>query len=161
MKTCIISDCKKSHYARGLCHGHYQRWKRGITLERPWKVNKSEILEYLEKILLTDLIECILWPFGQSHGYAMVSKEIASTLLNKRINHPTRIHNIICELKHGPSPEGKPQAAHDCANRLCINWNHIQWRSNQENSNNPITKSRMSISAKTRHQHRGSNGRFI
>lgn len=45
-------------------------------------------------------------------------------------------HRFMCELAHGPAPEYKPQAAHNCGNGHlgCVNPKHLEWKSNQENS---------------------------
>lgn len=31
-KTCSYENCGRKHYAKGLCHGHYQQTKRGVDL---------------------------------------------------------------------------------------------------------------------------------
>ena len=37
-RLCSLGDCDRKHYARGMCHAHYFRWRRGARgeeLERP------------------------------------------------------------------------------------------------------------------------------
>jgi hypothetical protein len=144
MDRCSIHGCKRSHYARGYCAGHYQRWKRNSPIEGNLQTNKETIEKFIEEALLSDTDDCIIWPYGRSAGYAQISRS------NKFYNKSGRLHRTICKIKHGPPPPNKPQSAHSCATRLCINWKHLSWQSNMENSNNPITITRMSISAKRR-----------
>jgi hypothetical protein len=42
-------------------------------------------------------------------------------------------HNFVCEQVHGPAPEGRPQAAHSCGVRSCVNPHHLRWASVKEN----------------------------
>jgi hypothetical protein len=42
-------------------------------------------------------------------------------------------HSIACFLMHGPSPEGKPFALHNCDNPSCCNPKHLFWGSQSAN----------------------------
>jgi uncharacterized membrane protein YgcG len=44
------------------------------------------------------------------------------------------VTSYVCRRAHGPPPPGKPQAAHLCRNKLCINQAHLLWSSNFENN---------------------------
>jgi len=72
--------------------------------------------------------DCILWPYGRdTFGYARAKVSF----------HPSRLaHRIICQLRHGPAPDGLPLATHTCGNGSggCVNPRHIAWGSAQSNS---------------------------
>ena len=61
-------------------------------------------------------------------------------------NLPGRIvtypHRVICEAVHGPAPLDKPQAAHRCGNKLCVNPRHVRWKSQKENEEDKLTHGR-------------------
>lgn len=49
-------------------------------------------------------------------------------------------HRLMCEMAHGPAPEGKNQVAHSCGNGHmgCVNPLHLSWSNNKENSQDKI-----------------------
>lgn len=67
--------------------------------------------------------ECVLWPFSHARGYGHFSH------LGKR----GYVHRTMCEMKKGPAPSDVHQAAHSCGNSLCVNPNHIGWKTPSEN----------------------------
>lgn len=77
--------------------------------------------------------DCLKWPFST----------------DKRVGRGTlgfmgRImwaHRFMCELAHGMPPPDKPQASHKCGNGHlgCVNPRHLEWKSNEENSQDKIT----------------------
>lgn len=38
MKTCIIKNCNKNHYAKGMCSTHWQRSRNGVDFDLPFIV---------------------------------------------------------------------------------------------------------------------------
>jgi hypothetical protein len=65
---------------------------------------------------------CLMWPFALNQGgYANYGKLIVS--------------RIMCEWLHGPAPEDKPEAAHECGKGRegCVNPQHVVWKSHSEN----------------------------
>jgi hypothetical protein len=45
---------------------------------------------------------------------------------------------LVCEYLNGPPPPNKPQAAHKCGNRSCINGLHVYWASQSDNEHDKI-----------------------
>lgn len=71
--------------------------------------------------------ECLIWPFRrQSRGYAVIHGQGSAELVSR----------LVCEAVHGPAPEGKPLALHDCDNghEGCIEATHIGWGSYRQNN---------------------------
>lgn len=71
---------------------------------------------------------CLVWPFCRDPyvGRGMVDKRIAGTRW---------AHRVMCEMVHGPAPEGRPHAAHRCGNGHlgCVNPKHLFWATVTEN----------------------------
>ena len=81
-------------------------------------------VNFLRAAIEADTDECILWPFYRmKNGYGQVSLHDGSHLA----------HRTVCIVAHGEPPQGKPQAAHHCGQRACVNPNHIRWASQTEN----------------------------
>lgn len=68
--------------------------------------------------------DCVLWPFScGSHGYGSAT-----------VDHiPKTASRWMCILAHGEPPNPDDEAAHSCANRPCINPNHLRWATRTEN----------------------------
>lgn len=69
---------------------------------------------------------CLIWPFALTQqGYASIGR-------NKTRAY---VHRIMCELRHGPAPTEKHQAAHSCNRGAdgCVNPLHLSWKTPGEN----------------------------
>lgn len=68
---------------------------------------------------------CLIWPFSKVGGYGNLGYD----------GKMLYAHRVMCELVHGPAPEGKPHAAHSCGNghKGCVNPQHLSWKSVSEN----------------------------
>lgn len=105
------------------------RWKRGgdpLVCRTP----PGALLAWLEENLpLATPDACLLWPFYCApNGYAKMQHEGAMHL----------VHRVVCEKAHGPAPADKPQAAHRCGVRACVNQHHVRWASQAENEEDKI-----------------------
>lgn len=126
---CSIPDCCKPAHAKGWCQRHYYRALRnGHPLAgRPAQGEPQKWL--ISVASKPEANECVLWPYAVgSAGYG-VFVESGTQLYT---------HRLICELTHGPAPEGDIHAAHACGNRLCVNPKHLRWASRSENEQDKV-----------------------
>jgi len=66
--------------------------------------------------------DCLIWPYSCcTPGYGQLAVTIGG-----KMRH-TMAHRFMCELVHGPAPEGH-EAAHSCGNRRCCNPAHLSWK---------------------------------
>jgi hypothetical protein len=67
---------------------------------------------------------CLLWPFSRiQSGYAGFGRPWVA------------VHRLMCEVRNGPPPTPKHQAAHSCGRGPdgCVNPWHLSWKTNAEN----------------------------
>lgn len=124
--NCTITDCMKNAAKRGLCAMHYRRWLRHGSPNIIKRTLNGAPLLFLEQATHYEGEDCLFWPFGRNNeGYGQVYFE-------KRM---VSVHRVICKRINGPSPEGRPFAAHSCGNGHlgCIAPRHLRWTSPKEN----------------------------
>jgi len=130
IRICSIEGCGKKLVAKGYCHLHWNRSRKGLPmipgrLRAQW--GAPEALKMLS--LETDTDECLIWPYHRDrNGYAVHTDTttVGSDYVSRQ----------ICEIKHGPPPHKSSQAAHKCGNGAggCYNWKHLRWASPSQNS---------------------------
>lgn len=114
--------CERPVLARGVCHGHYKRWRRygdprigrnnfgGTAAARLWRqVEKTPT--------------CWLWVGPVSNGYGVVT----TTEYGK-----TKAHRLAYELLVGKVPDGL-DLDHLCRVRRCVNPAHVEPVTRAEN----------------------------
>ena len=125
MATCLIPGCGRTVIARGWCNRHYLRWKRhGDPLSGGSFMGLTA--SFLDKAVLYDGDECLLWPFARSgNGYGQIG-------IDGIVEY---CHRIVCKRVHGDPPPDKPQTAHSCGNGHlgCISPRHLRWATLIEN----------------------------
>lgn len=85
---------------------------------------RGTLLRWLVERRSYDGADCLLWPFGKlSNGYGSLMHN----------GHRRTAHSLMCELAHGPAPDGT-EAAHNCGVRACCNPNHLRWATGLENA---------------------------
>lgn len=70
--------------------------------------------------------DCVIWPFRSSdNGRALFFHNGKSFWA----------HRLMCQMAHGPAPEDRPLAAHECGkgNEGCVNPRHLSWKSHSGN----------------------------
>lgn len=126
-KKCMVNGCDSPVDALGYCHSHYMRLRRhGHPLGSGRKPGKT--LVWLEANVGHQSDECLAWPFSRERtGYG------TKVWFGGRGVPP---HRVMCVLAHGPSPEGKTHAAHNCGKGHfgCVNPRHIEWKTPKENT---------------------------
>lgn len=131
-QTCSVPDCSRKHYARGLCHLHYQRWwahpETPVTVSAPvggkrCRTPQEAARVLLERISISDETGCWDWVGARiSNGYGMFTYQARRQMA----------HRVSYELFLGPIPEGL-ELDHLCRNRACINPSHLEPVTRQEN----------------------------
>lgn len=125
-KRCIVDGCNNLRHGHGLCSKHHRR-KRvfGDTVTRLRPAN-GEALAFLDMAKLHTGDDCLYWPFNrQRNGYAVAVVEGVTQ----------RVHRVVCEAVHGPSPQDEMQVAHSCGRgrQGCVNPRHLRWATASEN----------------------------
>lgn len=118
--SCSTENCTKSVDSRGMCHACYERARRNGLISIT--IIKDDVLRFYSKVKKTD-DGCWIW-VGSSWdgGYGRMSVKGKSVLA----------HRFSYSLLVGEIPEGK-QLDHLCRNRGCVNPEHLEPVSAQEN----------------------------
>lgn len=79
---------------------------------------EGEPLSFLRAAMEVDTDECQEWPYGCSHGYAVLYHE----------GHTQYARVVVCTLAYGPAPVYDAVVLHQPGtNKLCINRRHLTW----------------------------------
>lgn len=127
MRTCDLDGCSRKHYAFGLCQFHWWRRRQGRELQAPiqQKLRGLPIAERLMAYVERTDAGCWRWTGRlSSAGYGETSGE----------RHGVKVlaHRVSYETFVGPIPDGL-HIDHLCRNRACINPEHLEPVTLQEN----------------------------
>lgn len=125
-RICSIDGCGKPFVAKGYCRMHYARvYTKGTPHREPSRIEK--IMKFVDDVALPyEGDECLRHPFNVNFaGYCFI----------KRRGKAITLHRYICERAHGPAPDPKYDAAHECGNAWCTNHRHLIWKTRVDNLN--------------------------
>ncbi len=132
MRTCSIEGCNKEHKGHGFCVMHLRRFQKWgdpnfVQVVRP---EEGSIGKFYKNVLLSNIDECINWPFNTTvMGYPVYKRNDKKTDL---------VHRQICEDVNGKPESNRLDVAHSCGNRLCVNPKHLRWATRKENHKDKI-----------------------
>ena len=121
-KVCSISGCGKREKARGWCSAHWKRWRvHGDPLKaRGYFQDPEEALAFRTE---RDG-DCLKWTGATGHlGYGVMQFR----------GSVWPAHRVSWTLEKGETPKGA-DINHKCWNPACVNVDHLEESSRQENS---------------------------
>ena len=136
VSECEIDGCDKKQHGRGMCRGHYRRWRKGLTgeaLEKPLR-KKVPNGTSLEKRLYSNIKkvgECWEWQGSTNQGYGRIGYEGKWHLT----------HRLSWKVAKGDIPEGK-FVCHHCDNPKCIRPAHLFLGTHDDNMRDMAEKGR-------------------
>lgn len=120
---CQVAGCVNLVWRRAWCCKHYTLWLRHGDPQASRRFNGSVGERILARLVITETC----WFFNGAHdssGYAHIGN-------GKRGKH-IKVHRWMYENFKGPIPEGL-EPDHLCRVRLCINPDHLEPVTHQEN----------------------------
>lgn len=135
---CKIDGCERFVNGHGFCWTHQSRWQKygdplgGIAPHLP-----------VEQRLLRNLVKtetCWFWR-GHRDGYRLMSGGAGKKMV--------LAHRLSYELHHGPIPEGMV-VMHKCDVPACVNPDHLEVGTYQDNALDAIRKGRHHVVPKLR-----------
>lgn len=121
---CSVEGCERPIRCKALCNRHYFRMRRQGSPHRfTGTIRFHDPAVALEK-RTTRSGDCLLWGGKRdTHGYGVIS-------IDDKIR---RAHRVAYELAKGPIPDGLV-IDHQCFNRHCVNPDHLNAVTNQQNT---------------------------
>lgn len=125
IRHCKVPECERRVIGLGYCNLHYRRLRKHGDVTRAPKVYSGEVREWLSAHVRHEGIDCLHFPYAKKRsGYGCI-----------RFDGFTMAHRWMCHEAHGPAPEGKPFALHDCGKGTegCVNPRHLYWGTGAQN----------------------------
>lgn len=120
-RSCTFDGCGRPAESRGLCHAHYQQWRKGKDLSPVARRPRRSVEErFWEKVSQDG--ECWIWTGSQTGGRGTFYLG----------GGPKLAHRVSYEMMIADIPPGL-QLDHLCRRPLCVNPYHLEPVTNQEN----------------------------
>lgn len=122
---CRVDGCDAKVSAKELCKRHYrQNWSGRKFTFRPVRQKGVQVPWLLEHVNYEG-DDCLKWPFSLVPGRPCVTWDGKTRIASR----------VMCELRNGPPPSTKHDAAHSCGkgHEGCVNPNHLRWATRKEN----------------------------
>lgn len=128
---CSFPECGRSHNARGLCNSHGVMQRKGEPLRpiqpRTGPIAKDDQERFAAKVR-SQPNGCIEWVGGKTSGGYGVFSDTTGHASHRKV----MAHRWSYETARGPIPHGY-DIDHLCRNRACVNPNHLEPVTRQEN----------------------------
>lgn len=141
--TCIETSCTRAAAAKGLCHLHYNRWRRhgDPSAARPMCRRGTPLIDRLAEVTDRSGGPTACWPFARAlgasgYGYLQVDGIVKG------------VHVWAWELANGPLGQGLV-VRHGCDNPPCANPAHLVSGTGLENMADKVARGRQSQPAGT------------
>jgi HNH endonuclease/Homeodomain-like domain len=127
VKVCKVDNCERPVKARGFCNAHYQRFKKygdPNILKQPWQIKVDFVVEENGCFVCTSHKR-------DKHGYPHMYWN----------NKHYLVHRFVYEKCFGEIPKGLV-VRHKCDNPPCINPEHLELGTFEDNMNDRIIRGR-------------------
>lgn len=146
---CTYPGCTKPNAAKGLCQGHYQRWRitgdpeGGRRVERGKNLLDKATRKFLRGIRkLPDGCWTCDTAYKTHRGYLHLQ------ITENGVQHALKVHRFSYEHFVGPVPKGK-LVCHKCDVRWCCNPKHLFPGTQSDNMQDMVRKGRGLVGEKS------------
>lgn len=122
-RLCSVSDCNKPAVCRGWCNVHYYRWKKHGDATAGRCMNGEQWQYMLDH--MND--PCPKWPY--------LKRTTGRGVIHVPGGSMTHVHQVVCEMVHGPAPAPDYEVAHNCGkgHEACFGARCVEWKTRSEN----------------------------